>query len=105
MVGGGAVPVPFAGGRVDGVAGADLDDLAAAGLDQPDALGDVQGLPERVGVPGVAGSGGEADGVDPDAGGRLAAGDDVVPDVAGEPPTGPFALGCLGCTSISLLVD
>ncbi len=37
MAGGGAMPVPFACGRVEGVAGADLGDLAAAGLDQPDS--------------------------------------------------------------------
>ena len=34
VVGGGAVPVPLAGRGVDGVARADLGDLAAAGLDQ-----------------------------------------------------------------------
>jgi hypothetical protein len=39
---------------VDGLAGADLDDLTAAGLTQPGSVGDVQGLPEGVGMPGGA---------------------------------------------------
>jgi hypothetical protein len=54
VVGGGAVPVPLPRGRVDGLAGAELDDLAAAGLGQPGPVGDVEGLPEGVGVPGGA---------------------------------------------------
>jgi hypothetical protein len=48
-------------------AGTDLDDFAAAGLDQPDALGDIKGLADGVGVPGGADAGAEADGVDPHA--------------------------------------
>jgi hypothetical protein len=67
VVGGGAVPVPLVGRGVDGLAGADLGHLSTAGLDQPDALDDVEGLPDRVGVPGGAGAGAEADGVDPHA--------------------------------------
>src|SRR4029453_16281606 len=61
LVGGGAVPVPLARGRVDGLAGMDLDDLAAAGLDEADALGDVEGLAQGVAVPGGAGARGDAD--------------------------------------------
>src|SRR6266542_2574517 len=46
VVGSSAVPVPpLPRAGVDGLAGADLDDLTAAGLDQPAALGDVEGLP------------------------------------------------------------
>src|SRR6266542_1247687 len=40
----GTVPVPFARRRVDGIAGADLDELAAPGLDPPDALGHMDRL-------------------------------------------------------------
>lgn len=39
-----AVPVPLARRGVDGVAGPYDNNLAAAGLDEPDALGDMQGL-------------------------------------------------------------
>jgi hypothetical protein len=56
MIRGGAVPVPLARRRVDGIAGPDLGDLAAAGPDQPDSLGDVQGLPAGMRVPRVAGA-------------------------------------------------
>src|SRR5712691_2480311 len=84
MIRGGAVPVPLARGRVDGVAGPGHGDHATAGLDQPDSLGDVQGLPEDVRVPRVTGAGGEADHVDAHTGGLLAPGDDVVPGVPGE---------------------
>lgn len=64
MVGRGAVPVPLTWRGIDHVAGTDLDDFAAAGLDQPDALGDIKGLADGVGVPGGADAGAEADGVD-----------------------------------------
>ncbi len=57
VVGGGAVPVPLAGRGVDGVARADLGDLAAAGLDQAAAFGDMQRLPYGVRVPRGAGAG------------------------------------------------
>jgi Glucose dehydrogenase C-terminus/FAD binding domain len=67
VVRGGAVPVPLVGGRGDDVTGSDLLDGAAAGLHQPPALGDIQGLPDGVGVPGGAGPGGEPDGADPHA--------------------------------------
>src|SRR3954451_10134815 len=50
-VGRGAVPVVLVGLEEDTVAGADDLDGAAAPLDAPDALGDVDGLPERVRVP------------------------------------------------------
>jgi len=87
VLGGGAVPVPFARRAPHGLTRPDLDDVAAAGLGQADAFGDVQGLAVDVPVPGGAGAGSEVDGVD------LAAGfgarcDDVEVDVAGEPVRG-----------------
>src|SRR5215217_7172874 len=85
VVGGGAVPVPPIRGRGDDVAGADLLDGAAAGLDQALAFGDVQGLADGVGVPGGVGRGGEPDGADPYPLGFRALGDEVDEDVAGEP--------------------
>ncbi|MFH9250972.1 DUF4158 domain-containing protein [Streptomyces lydicus] len=48
------------------------DQFAAAGLDQADALGDVKGLPDGVGVPGGAGAGRAADHIQACAGGSLA---------------------------------
>src|SRR5215211_7082708 len=65
VVGGGTVPVPLVGGRGDDVTGPDLLDGAAAGLHQPLAVGDVQGLADGVRMPGGAGRGGEPDGADP----------------------------------------
>ena len=56
MVGRGAVPVPLARRRVNGVTGPQLDDRAAAALDQPAALGHVQSLPIGVHAPRVAGA-------------------------------------------------
>ena len=44
VVGGGAVPVPFPGGREDDLAGPDGDDGLAKGLDPSFTLGDVEGL-------------------------------------------------------------
>jgi hypothetical protein len=44
---------------VDGVTGANHHDLTAAGLDEPDARGDVEALSDRVPVPGGAGAGRE----------------------------------------------
>jgi D-arabinose 1-dehydrogenase-like Zn-dependent alcohol dehydrogenase len=44
----GPVPVPLVGGRVDDVAGPDRDDRLAAGLNEPLAFGDVEGLAERI---------------------------------------------------------
>jgi hypothetical protein len=84
VAGRGAVPVPFTWWGVDGVTGPDLDDLPGARLDQPDPLGYVQGLPERVRMPGVAGAGGEAHHVDPYPGWFLPGRDDVVPGIPGE---------------------
>src|SRR5664280_373884 len=83
-IGRGAVPVPLAGRRVDRVAGPDLDDLAAPGLNPADPLRDVDGLADGVGVPRIARAGCEADDVDADARWLLATGDDVVPRVPGE---------------------
>ena len=50
-VGGGAVPVVLAGLEEHAVAGTDDLDRLPAALAEPDALGDVDGLAERVGVP------------------------------------------------------
>src|SRR3954451_9611669 len=50
-VGGRAVPVLLVRGADEGVAGADSDGLAVTRADQADALGDVQGLTDRVSVP------------------------------------------------------
>src|SRR3977135_624364 len=69
-VGRGAVPVVLAGLEEDAVAGADDLDRAAAPLAEADALGDVDVLAERVGVPGGAGSGSEVDACGCDARGR-----------------------------------
>ena len=41
---GGAVPVLLTGQALDGLTGADTHDVAVAGADQADAVGDVQGL-------------------------------------------------------------
>ena len=57
----GAVPVVLAGLEVDAVAGADDLDRAAAALAEADALGDVDGLTERMRVPGGTRAGGEVD--------------------------------------------
>src|ERR671912_570093 len=85
VVGSGAMPVPLIRGCDDDIAGPELLDPAAAGLHQPSAFGDVEGLADGVGVPGGAGRGGEPDGADPHPGGLLAAGDGVDEDIAGEP--------------------
>src|SRR4051812_365578 len=60
-VGGGAVPVVLVRRADDGLAGVDAQHLPVAGADETDALGDVQGLPDGVGVPVGAGAGGEPD--------------------------------------------
>ena len=67
VIRGGAVPVPFVGRGQDDVAGADLGDLAAAGLDAPPALEDVEGLADGVGVPRGAGRRREVDRADADS--------------------------------------
>jgi hypothetical protein len=51
----GAVPVPLFGGCGDDVTGADILDVTVAGLDEAVAFGDVEGLPDGVGMPGGAG--------------------------------------------------
>src|SRR3954469_21764418 len=50
--GGGAVPVLFAAGDADDVAGADGEQWSAARLEVADAFGDVEGLADGVVVPG-----------------------------------------------------
>lgn len=60
-VGGRAVPVVLAGLDVDDVAGADLLWLATSSADQPDAVGDVEGLTLRMVMPGGAGARSEPD--------------------------------------------
>ena len=57
--GGGAVPVLLVGLDVHTVAGTDDLDGSAAALTQPDPLGDEEALPERVTMPGRAGTGHE----------------------------------------------
>jgi hypothetical protein len=57
MVGSGAMPVPLAGGGMDGVPGADLDSFVSARLDASDPIDDMQRLPQRMGVPGIARAG------------------------------------------------
>jgi hypothetical protein len=57
---GGAVPVLFAGQPSHGVAGAHAQNRSVAGADETDALGDVQGLADGVGVSVGAGARGEA---------------------------------------------
>jgi hypothetical protein len=64
VVGQGAVPVLLPGSGVHGVAGPHDDD-AVAGGDDPDAFGDMEGLPDAVAVPGGAGTGGEPETVRP----------------------------------------
>jgi len=51
MVAGRTMPVLFAVGGVDDVAGPDLDSLIATGLDEATAFGDVKGLSAFMGVP------------------------------------------------------
>src|SRR5438128_7742110 len=79
-----AVPMPFARGRTDRVAGMDLDGLPAARLDEPDAFGDVHGLTDRMRMPGVTSARREANDADADPGWLLAPDQDVVPGVADE---------------------
>src|SRR4051812_30123923 len=84
-VGSGAVPVLLVGLEQDAVAGADDLDGAAAALAQPDALGDEDGLAERVAVPVGAGAGHEVHQVGGEPGRRRGGGNCVDVDVAGEP--------------------
>src|ERR1700677_2416257 len=91
MLRGGAVPVLFVRRRVDDVARTDLVTILPAALNQADALRDVEGLPETVGVPGRAGPGSEVDEVHLNTRRVLAAGDGIDVDVAGEPFGGTLA--------------
>ena len=90
-VGCGAVPVLLVGLEEDAVAGADDLDGSAAALAQADALGDEDGLAQRVAVPVGAGAGHEVHQVRGHPGRRRGGGDGVDVDVAGEPVAG--ALG------------
>ena len=90
-VGRGAVPVVLARSEEDAVARADHLDRPAAPLAEPDALGHVDRLAERVGVPRGAGARGEVDEVGLRAGRRDRRRHRVDVDVAGEP--GRRALG------------
>ena len=83
----------FARGKPDDIAGMDFFDGAAEALDAAGAGDDDQGLAERVGVPGGAGTGLEGDAGTGDAGwgGGLEEGIDAYG--AGEPVGGSFAGG------------
>src|SRR5947209_13807878 len=85
VVGCGAVPVPLVRGRVDDVARTDVDDVATAGLHAAVALGDVEALAERVGVPGGACTRREVGRAHADAGGWSTLDDGIDPDVSREP--------------------
>src|SRR5436190_11331874 len=88
-VGRGAVPVLLAGLEVDAVAGVHHLDRAAAALAAPDPLGHVDGLAERMRVPGGAGARREvhAEGLHPGGGRRHR--EDVDVDMPGEPVAWP----------------
>lgn len=91
--GAGPVPVFFSGRGVDRLAGWGADCGSVAGADQGDALGDVEGLPVLVGVPGGAGTGsGPHAGDDHSLAGSLGSGDGVHPDIAGELLRGFFVV-------------
>jgi hypothetical protein len=77
MVGPGAVPVFFAVGCVDDIAGVELDELLPAGLDQAATLGDIEGLAALVRMPGSPCAWRETDGGDTQPGGRQSPGDGV----------------------------
>src|ERR1700721_2609114 len=62
MIGTGAVPVLFAVGSEDDIAGPQFDDLLAPGLHSAAPLGDVERLAAVVGMPGGAGTRGEVHG-------------------------------------------
>src|SRR4051812_10671299 len=87
-VGGGAVPVVLAGLEEDAVAGADLFNRAAFALAAADALGDVDRLAVRVGVPGGARTGREVHERGGEGRRRFGRGDRVDVDVAREPVGG-----------------
>jgi hypothetical protein len=83
VLGRGAVPVLLVAGDAYDVAGADGDDRSAAGLHSALALGDVEGLADRVVVPGGVGAGREMHRADRERR-TLGLGDGVDVDVAGE---------------------
>jgi hypothetical protein len=85
VLGGGAVPVLFAIGCIDHVAGAYLDGGSTARLHEAPTFGDAEGLPPVVGMPGGTRSGGEVHGADVEVRRFVAPGEGVDPDVAGEP--------------------
>ena len=91
--GGGAVPVFFAGWEPDDIAGVEFFDGSAEALGATGAGGDDQGLTERMGVPGGAGSGLEGDTGAGDAGGRWGLEKRIDADGAGEPVGGAFGGG------------
>ena len=91
-VGGGAVPVVLAGLEEHAVAGADLLYRAALALAEADALGDIDRLPERVGVPGGAGAGSEVDEVGLCSIGSGRCGDCVDVDGSVNQSLGPIAV-------------
>ena len=107
MVGGGAVPVPFAAGGVDGVASSDGGDGFSPGLDAAFAFGDVHGLGDGVAVPGGPGAGREMYEADAGRGVSMALGDAVDPDVTGEPVGRSFLLSVVSSpvSFACLLVD
>jgi hypothetical protein len=90
----GAVPVFFAVGCEDDVAGIEIGDLLSAGLDQAAAFGDVQGLLAVVGMPGGARSGCEADCGDVQLRGRQSA-------VMGSTLTSPVKFSAGPCAATS----
>jgi hypothetical protein len=87
-LGSGAVPVLLAGLEVDAIAGCDDLDGAAFALAEADALGDVDRLPEGVGVPGRARAGREVHRGGAKPGRPCRAGDGVDVDGAREPVAG-----------------
>src|SRR5215217_2087292 len=85
----GAVPVVLARLEEHAVTGVDDLDRPSAALAAPDALGDVDGLAEGVGVPSGAGAGREVDAGGRQPRGRRRGRDGVDVDRAGEPVAGP----------------
>src|SRR3984893_10227729 len=103
----GTVPVLLTRRRVDHLARPGHDDFPVPGAKQGDALGDIEGLPNGVGMPRGAGARGEVDAAAGHAG-RLGLADvnRVDVHVAGEPLRRPLQrgllrlnvhLGCLPC--------
>jgi hypothetical protein len=78
------VPVVLARLEEHRVAGPDDLDLSTPAIAETYALGDVDGLPVRVGVPRGSGTGGEVDACGPEAGRFRGRGDGVDEDGAGK---------------------